>query len=813
MKKIVLKIKGLNCASCVNTIEKTLVKKKGVSSANVNLASEEATVEFDDKKISELEIKNAIKSVGYDVLDDLNSETSVSTDSKISKLVLTVKGMDNPHCIHIVGSALNSLQGVAGKDLEATEKAVIEFDSSKTNELEIRNKIKDAGYDNFIYAENSSSESREFKTDSLKFKTAWSIVLAVPLLLFAMLPHFGIQLFSQNVNSIIQLLLSTIIIFIGYQFFVKGIRSVIKAKTANMDTLVALGTGTAYVYSLVNFFEGNFGNIYFEVTGVLIALILLGRYLEANAKGKTGEAIKKLMNLNAKNAIVIRKGKEISVPINEVVVGDVVLVKPGQKIPVDGTIISGYSSVDESMITGESVPVEKNKGSKVVGGTINKSGSFKFKAEKVGSDTMLSQIVKLVREAQGSKAPIQKLADVISAYFVPVVAGIALLSGIIWYFFGGLAFAINIFVAVLIIACPCALGLATPTAIIVGTGKGAENGILFKNAESLQRASSLDVIVFDKTGTLTKGRPEVTDVLSFSEFSEDELLSFAASVEKNSEHPLAEAILSFANKKNLRVVEPDSFKAVVGRGVSAKSSSKKISLGNRKFMKDLKIDVSGSNTLKSISKLEEEGKTVVLLSVDKKFVGVIAVADTLKDGAKTTILELKKLGIDPVLITGDNSNTAAAIAQELGMSKVVSDVLPEDKVSEIKKLQNEGYSVGMVGDGVNDAPALAQAGVGFAIGSGTDVAIESGDVILLKEDVKDVLVSIDLSDKTIKKIRQNLFWAFFYNILGIPLAAGALYPFTGFLLSPIIAGGAMAFSSVSVVTNTLLLKRKKLKDF
>ena len=582
-----------------------------------------------------------------------------------------------------------------------------------------------------------------------------------------------------------------------------------------MDTLVALGTGTAYVYSVaISFFiwQGKSGygphNLYYEVTALLIAFILLGRYLESVAKGRTSEAIKKLIGLQAKTALVLHGTKEVEVPIEEVRVGDSIVVKPGQKIPVDGVITKGASSVDESMITGESIPVEKKEGDQVIGATINKVGSFVFRATKVGSETAIAQIIKLVEEAQGSKAPIQQLADKISAYFVPTVLAIGIASFVGWVSFGmGIAFAIKTFVAVLIIACPCALGLATPTAIMVGTGKGAEHGILIKSAEALQYSREINVILFDKTGTLTKGKPEVTDVIPTVQFKAEEVIQLAAIAEKRSEHPLGEAIVKKAKEENPTLPDPLSFHAIAGQGLEATWSKKKILLGNRKFMTERKISFKA--IVSEIERLETEGKTVMILAVDDALAGIIAVADTVKDGSKEAVRELERLRKQVYMITGDNARTAKAIAAKVGITHVLAEVLPEEKAKEVKKLQAQGMKVAMVGDGINDAPALAQADVGIAIGSGTDIAIESADIVLVKADVRDVARAIDLSTYTIRKIKQNLFWAFVYNVVGIPVAAGILYPFTGWLLSPVIAGAAMAFSSVSVVSNSLLMKRWK----
>ncbi len=808
-EKTSIKIRGMTCASCVATIEKSLRKTKGVSNANVNFAAEKAQVEYNPKQATKEELEQAVENAGYKVIKEDKGEETV--------LKLKVIGMDNPHCIGIIDSALKKLEGVKSKELLVTEKAKIIYNPSAVSKEKIRQTIKDVGYENFEETEEAKDlekEARENEIKSYKIRFIISAVLGLPLLYFAMAPHINMPMppVSEGAMAIIQFLLTTPILIAGYQFYTRGINAVIKTRTANMDTLVAVGTGVAYLYSVVVsifIWAGNssYGkdNLYYEVAGLLIAFILLGRYLEAKAKGKTSEAIKKLMGLRSKTAIVIRDGKEIELPVEEVVTNDIVLVKPGQKIPVDGIITKGHSSVDESMITGESIPIEKTEGSKVIGATINKTGSFKFKATKVGKDTALAQIINLVEEAQGSKAPIQKLADVISAYFVPVVAAIAVLSAILWFFLGfGFAFALTIFVAVLIIACPCALGLATPTAVMVGTGKGAENGILFKNAESLQIAHKINTIVFDKTGTLTKGKPEVTAIFTLGNFSESEILKFSAIAEKNSEHPLGEAIINKAKEKKISIPEPDRFNSITGKGIEIKYKTRTIDLGNRKLMEQKEINIEKIN--KKLEELEDQGRTAMIIAVNKKAEGIVAVADTLKEHSGETVEKLHNLGIEVVMITGDNKRTGEAIAKQAGIDKVLAEVLPADKADEIKKLQKENKKVAMVGDGINDAPALTQADIGVAIGSGTDVAIESGDIVLIKDDLRDVVVAISLSRYTMKKIKQNLFWAFFYNTMGIPVAAGVLYPFTGFLLNPVIAGAAMAFSSVSVVSNSLLMR-------
>jgi Cu+-exporting ATPase len=616
------------------------------------------------------------------------------------------------------------------------------------------------------------------------------------------------------------LILATPVQFwVGWQFY-KGAWGAFKHRNADMNTLIAVGTSAAYFYSLVATFFPSFfkaggiePKVYFDTSAIIITLIILGRLLEARAKGQTSEAIKKLMGLQPKTARVIRNGKEIDIPVEEVLVGDIVVVRPGEKIPVDGIVKEGESAVDESMITGESIPVTKRAGDEVIGATINKTGSFKFEATKVGKDTALAQIIKLVQDAQGSKAPIQRLADVISGYFVPVVISIAIATFVIWFNFGpfpALTFALLNFVAVMIIACPCALGLATPTAVMVGTGKGAENGILIKGGESLETAHKLNTIVFDKTGTLTKGEPEVTDIVSFNSFSEEEIIKYAASAEKVSEHPLGEAIIKKAMEQKIELQDPENFNAISGHGIEAKINGKEVLLGNIKLMRDRNIEVKELEF--KAQELARDGKTPIYIAIKGRPAGLIAVADTLKESSINAVQSLKRLGLEVVMLTGDNRRTAEAIAKRAGIDRVIPEVLPEDKVREIKRLQSEGKIVAMVGDGINDAPALAQADIGIAIGSGTDVAMEASDITLIKGDLKGVVAAIELSKKTIKIIKQNLFWAFFYNTVGIPIAAGVLYPFFGILLNPIFASAAMAFSSVSVVSNSLRLRRFKIKS-
>ncbi len=732
----------------------------------------------------------------------------------MKKVTIPISGMHCASCAQRIETTLKKLNGVIKVNVNfATEKANVEFDDSITNENEIKNAIEQLGY-KVIESEEEIIDKekieREKEIKKLKRLFLISLIFTIPIFLIAMpFKWFGIKLAYEGI--ILLLLATPVQFYIGYRFY-KGAFYALKTKSANMDTLIAIGTSAAYFYSLfVLLFNGE--NLYFETSSVIITFITLGKWLEVKTKGKASEAIKKLIGLQPKTAIVIRNGKEIQIPIKDVVVGDIVVVKPGQKIPVDGIVIEGFSSVDESMITGESIPVEKKKGDKVIGGTINKHGSFKFKATKVGKDTVLYQIIKLVEEAQASKAPIQRLADKVSGYFVPVVIAIAILSFVVWYFVFGksFVFALSIFIAVLIIACPCALGLATPTAIMVGTGKGAENGILIKNAEALENAHKLTTIIFDKTGTLTEGKPRVTDIIAIeNKFNEKEILKLAAIAEKNSEHPLAEAIINKAKEEKIKIQDANFFEAIPGHGILAKYKKNIILFGNRNLMRKYKIRID-DKLEKKITNLENEGKTIMILALNKKIIGLIAAADTLKKFSREAIKKLQDMGKEVIMITGDNERTAKAIAKQLGISKVLANVLPQEKEKEIEKLQKQGKIVAMVGDGINDAPALAKADIGIAIGAGTDIALETGQIVLIKNDLRDVVTAIDLSSYTIKKIKQNLFWAFFYNSAAIPIAAGLLYPFIGILLNPMIAALAMAFSSVSVVSNSLLMRRYKKK--
>ncbi|MDA0023773.1 heavy metal translocating P-type ATPase [Brachyspira hyodysenteriae] len=750
--KMTLKIGGMHCAACSRAVERALKKTEGIEDANVNIATEKAVFNYDDKKLKYDDIVNVVVKAGYQVL---------------------------------------------GKE---EDPAVV--------------------------------KAREIKDQ--KIRLIVSAIFSIPLFYISMapmvsfikfpIPSFLVHHINPQVFSIVAIFLCVPVMISGYKFYTLGFPALFRG-SPNMDSLVAIGTTAAFTYSIYSTVLAFMGlnphgeNLYYESAAVIITLVQFGKYLEARSKGKTGEAIKKLMGLQPKTATIIKDGEEKEIKIADVKVDDIVLVRPGEKIPVDGVIIEGYSSVDESMLTGESIPVEKSVGDKVVGASINKTGSFKFKAQKVGADTALAQIIKLVEDAQGSKAPIAHIADVVSSYFVPAVITIALISGIIWFIaLHNFVFSLTVFVSVLVIACPCALGLATPTAIMVGTGKGAELGILFKNAEALEVSEKINAVMFDKTGTLTEGKPYVTDIISDDK---DKLLLIAASAENGSEHPLGEAIVREAKEKNIKLLNIENFKAIAGFGIEVFIDNKKVLMGNDKLMNKENINTEQHND--NMDKLSKEGKTPMYVAYDNKLLGIIAVADKLKKESIEAINRLHKLGIKTAMITGDNKNTANSVAKEAGIDIVFAEVLPEEKSNEVKKLQDQGLTVAMVGDGINDAPALTQANVGIAIGSGTDVAIESADIVLVKSNTNDVVTAIELSKATMRDIKQNLFWAFCYNVIGIPIAAGVLHVFRepliassigGFLtaimgkdllLNPIFAALAMSLSSVSVVTNALRL--------
>ena len=810
-KKETVGITGMSCASCASAIERSAAKVPGVISSSVNYATEQLTVSFTNE-VSIEKIFEAVENAGYGVKKEVSSQ----------KVIIPVRGMTCASCVSAIEKAVTVLKGVSKASVNfATEKATVEYDPSATRLSEIKKAILEAGYEPLnveqIETEDIEREFRQRETRTLQTKLIVSITLSLPLLYIAMGHMIGLPvplLVSPEQNpfnfALIQLLLTIPIAGVGYKFYTIGFPKLFKGHP-NMDSLIAIGTGAAIIYGIFATMQISFGNVqyaknlYFETAGVIIALILLGKYLESMSKGKTSEAIKKMMGLQPKTALVIQDDKEIIIPVEEVEAGDLIIVKPGEKIPVDGKVIAGSTSVDESMLTGESIPVEKNPGNQVTGGTINKNGSIRFKATRVGKDTALAQIIKLVQDAQGSKAPISKLADVISGYFVPIVIVIAVLSGAAWFITGqSTVFALTIFISVLIIACPCALGLATPTAIMVGTGKGAEQGVLIKGGESLEIAHKLSTIVFDKTGTITEGKPKVTDIVSAGKYKEDDILRWAASAEKPSEHPLGEAIIQGTEERNLALSDIFNFQALPGRGIEGDIEGKKMLLGNLKLMDEKEIEVT---LKKEAGQLASQGKTPIYLAVDGKLEGLVAVADVVKENSVEAIRQLHGMGIEVAMITGDNKATAETIAKTVNIDIVLAEVLPGDKAKEVKKLQVENKRVGMVGDGVNDAPALAQADVGIAIGSGTDVAMESADIVLMKSDLMDVVTAIQLSKNTIRVIKQNLFWAFAYNTAGIPVAAGLLFIFDGPLINPIFAAAAMAFSSISVVTNALRLRK------
>jgi len=777
-----------------------------------------------DKVNNSSEISKETRHISSSIQKDQNVK-----ENSAKRVNLSLSGMHCASCALIIEKALKKEAGVMEAHVNfSAEKASIIYDKSAINADVLVQVVRKTGYSATILDEKDTefeAKKRKQEIKTLFHKFIVSLGLSIPMLYFMLFDFFswmpGKALFLPLVG-IISLILATPVQFIIGKGFYRGALSALRMKTFNMDSLIAIGTSVAYFYSLVNFVSYYLVNktivgvggakipeLYFETAAFLITFVILGKWLEAQAKGKTSDAIKKLMGLQAKTARVMR-GEIISdIPIDQVVHGDILLVRPGEKVPVDGIIMKGSSAVDESMITGESLPVEKQMNDTVVGGTINKTGSFEFKATRVGSETTLAQIIRLVEEAQGSKAPIQDFADKISAYFVPVVIGIAILTFVIWFFALGasLSFSLMTFTAVIVIACPCALGLATPTAIMVGTGKGAEHGILIKGGEPLEAACHINTIVFDKTGTLTNGKPEVTDVESLKEMDEDELLTIAASLEKQSEHPLAEAIYQYANKEGLALSEVEGFKAIPGHGIQGEIESTTYYFGNRKLINNI-VGLSVERINRKMSRLEEQGKTAMILASKKEILGLVGVADTVKTTSKEAVEGLKKLGIAVYMITGDNESTAKTIARQVGIENILAEVLPEDKSKNVKKLQDEGKKVAMVGDGINDAPALAQADLGITMGSGTDVAMESGGIVIIKNDLRDVVNAIDLSKTTMNKIKQNMFFALFYNVMGIPVAA-RIFAGLGIILKPELAGLAMALSSISVVSNSLLLRRYK----
>jgi len=812
-EKAVIPVTGMTCTNCAATIEKGLSEVPGVNSARVNFASEKASIEYDPSQVDLGKIKNTISGLGY--------------GAATKKSIFPVGGMTCVACVARVEESLAGVPGVVSANVNlASEKATVEY-LEGTDMADLKRAVSQAGYTLGAEAETfedvTAAAQREIR--HVRNRLIVAAVLAITIFVLMWVPDFSGKLY------LLWALATPVQFWAGWRYY-RGMWGALRHKTADMNTLIAVGTSAAYFYSVVAvLFPGIFAaqtlerHVYFDTSAMIITLITLGKFLEARAKGQTSAAIKKLIGLQPKTALVIRDGQETEIPIEDVQVCDIILVRPGERVPVDGIVQQGYSSIDESMVTGESLPVEKNVGDGVIGATINRTGSFQFEATRVGKDTTLAQIIRMVEEAQGSKAPIQRLADVIASYFVPIVIGIALITFVVWFFVGptpALTFALLNFVAVLIIACPCALGLATPTAIMVGTGKGAENGVLIRSAEALERAHKINTVLLDKTGTLTEGKPRVTDVVAVPSSSREEILYLAASAEHGSEHPLGEAVVHAASEMGLEMSQVSDFNAVPGHGVEASVDSKRLLLGNLRLFEDRNISLDG--LAEEAVQLREQGKTVMFLGIDGRAIGLIAVADTLKPDAKEALTRLRQMGIETVMLTGDNRRTAEAIAREVEIGRVLAEVLPEHKAEEVKKLQSEGKVVAMVGDGINDAPALAQADVGIAIGTGTDVAMETGDITLIRGDLSGIVTAISLSRSTVRTIKQNLFWAFAYNTLLIPVAAGVLYLVFGqtgvpsgarFILgdygflNPILAAAAMAASSLTVLSNSLRLRRFK----
>ena len=797
-----LQINGMTCSACANRIEKGLSKIEGVEKANVNYALERSTITYDPAQTNVNEFTERIKKLGYSVVQE--------------KVNFDISGMTCAACATKIEKRISKMDGVSSANVNfALETIAVEYDSKQVETTDMITAVKKMGYELILKQDSKDKmdhKEQEIKKQERKF--ILSLILTLPLF-WTMVAHFEflsfIYLPEILMNPWLQLALATPVQFIvGAQFY-KGAFNSLRNKSANMDVLVALGTSAAYFYSLFLSFEwmnaGSVGHpeLYFEASAVILTLIVLGKLFEVRAKGKTSQAIQKLLGLQAKTARVLRDGVELELPIEQVIAGDTIIVKPGEKIPVDGEIIEGRSAIDESMVTGESIPIDKVAGDAVIGATINKNGSLQIKATKVGKDTALAQIVKIVEEAQGSKAEIQRLADKISGVFVPVVVVIAVATFFIWYFAvtpGDFRSALIPTISILVIACPCALGLATPTSIMAGSGRAAEMGLLFKGGEHLENTRSIDTVVLDKTGTVTKGEPALTDVTVTEGFAENEVLQLIATAENQSEHPLAQAIVQGVKEKGLTLLEVTHFEALPGYGIQATVSGKAVLVGTRKLMRERNVAILDSEV--AMEKLEAEGKTAMLIAVDNQLAGVVAVADTVKETSKEAIARLQALGLDVIMLTGDNQRTAEAIARQVGLSNVIAEVLPEQKSDEIKKLQDQGKKVAMVGDGINDAPALAMANIGMAVGTGTDIAIEAADITLMRGDLNSVADAIIMSRKTMRNIKQNLFWAFGYNTLGIPIAALGL-------LAPWVAGAAMAFSSVSVVLNALRLQRVKLE--
>lgn len=802
-KHIILPITGMTCANCVSTIERNLNKLNGVQQANVNFSSERATISFDTNALTIAQIVGNVQKAGYDVAT--------------GELEYFISGLSESADVTRLESALHKNAGITDFDANlASQKVRVKYIPTLINQNEILQGIKNAGFSAIQLGENvedAEEQARISEVSHQKNLLITGLIFTIPLFLLSMSRDFGLLpmaiAHSRWLDWLMLALATPVQFYVGWQFY-KGAFKAVVNKTANMDVLIVLGSSAAYFYSLPIIFGLTTGHHYLETSAVIITLIRLGKFLETRAKGKTSEAIKKLLGLKPQNALVLRSGKELVLPIDEVLVGDTIIVKPGSKIPVDGIVTQGFSTVDESMLNGESMPVEKNPGDTVFGATINKMGLLQFEASKVGKDTMLSQIIKLVEDAQGSKAPIQRLADKVAAIFVPIVIAIAFITFIIWMFIPTVAQqdtssftrALIHAVAVLVIACPCAMGLATPTAIMVASGRGAEMGILFRSGEAIEQGVNITTIVFDKTGTITKGQPSVNKVISLADnYSQPEIIRLAASLEKGSEHPLGEALVAAANDRSILLSSPEKFSAVAGRGIRGNIDGQQVLVGSVAFLKENNVDLQKG--LQPVFTLEREANTVILVAVAQNLIGAIGITDPIKENSAEAIRELKAMGIQNILLTGDNRTTAENIAQAAGIDTVMAEVLPGEKADVIKKLQKSGQKVAMVGDGINDAPSLAQANLGMAIGTGTDIAIAAASVTLISGDLRNVARAIRLSHKTMRTIKQNLFWAFIYNIVLIPVAAAGL-------LNPMLAAGAMAFSSIFVVSNSLRLRKIKL---
>ena len=816
MKEQTFRITGMSCAACARAVERSAGRLDGVAQASVNFATEKMTVKYDEKAVGAEEIERAVSKAGY----------AAQRETEDRQTVLPIGGMECAACARAVERGVGRLDGVRAASVNfATEKLAVTYDPAKVRLSAIRAAVTKAGYVP-LEAQPESAGPAEKKADGLReqrLRLAVSAAFTAVLLVMSMGHMAGLpmpSIVSPHVHpltfALVQLALAAPVVALGCRFYTVGYRSLFRL-APNMDSLVAVGTSAAIAYglfSIVQIARGDAGyadSLYFESAAAIITLVSLGRYLEAVAKGRTSEAIRKLMGLAPKTATVVQDGRETQVPVGDVEAGDILIVHPGEKIPVDGVVVEGASAVDESMLTGESLPVAKNPGDRVVGASLNKNGSFRFRAEKVGSDTALAQIIRLVEKAQEGKAPIAKLADIVSGYFVPAVMAIALLSGGAWYFTGhSLVYSLTVFISVLVIACPCALGLATPTAIMVGTGRGAEFGVLIKSGEALETVHRIRMVVLDKTGTITRGEPQVTDILPFEGYTEEDVLRLAASVEKGSEHPLGDAVVRAAAERSLSLSRPEQFEAVPGKGVRAVVGGIACRIGSDAFLREEGIVTAAGDRAAALAR---EGKTPLYLACGGSPAGILAVADVVKETSREAVARLQHMGLEVAMLTGDNRQTAEAVARQVGITRVMAGVLPEQKADEVRKLQQQGYRVAMVGDGINDAPALAQADTGIAIGSGTDVAMESADIVLIKNDLRDVSAAVALSRATIRNIRENLGWAFGYNIIGIPIAAGLLAVPLGITLNPMIAAAAMSLSSVSVVSNALRLKWFRPREF